>query len=62
MPQDIHHLGSRYCYTCIQWDGHRSFDQSAKTIRADTSSEGRCLVKHSNVKGTHVCALHYPLK
>jgi len=62
MPQDIHQLGAKHCYACIQWDGHRSFDQAAKTIRADIGSEGRCLVKHATVKGTHACALFYPLK
>lgn len=62
MPQDIHQLGSRHCYSCIQWDGRRTFDQVAKTIRADIGSDGRCLVKHSNVKGTHSCDLFFPLK
>lgn len=62
MPQDIHRLGSRHCYTCIQWDGRRSFDPATKTLKVDTGSEGRCLIKHANVKGTHVCDLYYPLK
>ena len=62
MSQDIHHLGVKHCFACIQWDGRRSFDQSSKTIRADIGSEGRCLVKHANVKGTHCCELFYSLK
>jgi hypothetical protein len=62
MPQDIHLLGARHCYACIQWDGKRSFDQVAKTIRADIGSDGRCLVKHTNVKGTHRCELFFPLR
>jgi hypothetical protein len=62
MPQDIHHLGARHCLSCIQWDGKRAFDQAAKTIRADIGSEGRCLVKHSSVKGSHCCDLFFPLR
>ncbi len=62
MPQDIHHLGAKHCYACIQWDGRRSFDQAAKTIRADIGSEGRCLVKHATVKGTQSCSLFFPLR
>jgi hypothetical protein len=62
MPLDIHHLGARHCYACIQWDGKRTFDQTAKTIRVDAGSEGRCRVKHANVKGTHYCELFYALK
>jgi hypothetical protein len=62
MPQDIHQLGSRHCFACIQWDGRRSFDPATKTIRADIGSEGRCLVKHANVKGTHYCDLFFSLK
>lgn len=62
MPQDIHQLGARHCYACIQWDGARSVDHEAKTIRADISSEGRCLIKHQTAKGTHICELYFPLK
>jgi hypothetical protein len=62
MPQDIHQLGARHCFTCIQWDGHRTFDQVAKTIRVDSGSEGNCRVHHTKVKGTHYCDQFNPLK
>jgi hypothetical protein len=62
MPQDIHRFGQRHCFACIQWDGKRSVDQAAKTIRADIGSDGRCLVKHATVKGTHSCNLFFPLR
>jgi hypothetical protein len=60
--QDFHEFGARHCYACIQWDGRRTIDQTAKKIRADIGSEGRCLVKHASVRGTHSCELYFPLK
>jgi hypothetical protein len=60
--QDLHQIGTRHCYACIQWDGTRTVDRTAKMIRADIGSEGRCLVKHTSVRGTHTCELYFPLK
>jgi hypothetical protein len=62
MPQDIYHFGAKHCYACIQWDGRRTVEQDSKTIRTDAGSEGRCLVKHQNVKGTYYCDLFFPIK
>ncbi len=62
MPQDIYQLTGRHCYICIQWDGHRTFDQVKKSVRVDAASEGRCRVKHVDVKGSHYCELFFPLK
>jgi hypothetical protein len=60
--QELHQFGARHCYACIQWDGTRTVDQTAKMIRADIGSDGRCLVKHASVRGTHSCDLYFPLK
>jgi hypothetical protein len=62
MSLDIHQFGARHCYACIQWDGKRAVDLDKKVIRADVVSEGRCLVKHADVKGTHYCDLFFPIK
>jgi len=55
MAMDIHHLGDKKCYACIQWDGRRTYDPVTKTIKADAGSEGRCLMKHAAYKGTQRC-------
>ena len=39
MALDIHQLGARHCFACIQWDGKRSIDQGTKNIRVDAMSE-----------------------
>jgi hypothetical protein len=62
MAMDIHPLGARKCFACIQWDGPRTFDQAAKTIRADQGSMGRCLVRHSSIKGSQHCEQFSPLR
>jgi hypothetical protein len=62
MAQDILKLGAHHCYACIQWDGTRTVEHEKKQIRADAVSEGICLVKHSKVKGNHVCELYFPIK
>jgi hypothetical protein len=62
MAMDIHQLGDRKCYACIQWDGHRTYDRDSKTIKADISSEGRCLFKHASIKGTRRCEQFSPLR
>jgi len=55
MAMDIHRLGDRKCYACIQWDGYRSFDHDAKTIKTDVTATGRCLLHHASTRGTHRC-------
>jgi hypothetical protein len=60
--QEIYNFGARHCYSCIQWEGHRSVDEYKKTIRVDIHTDGRCRVKHVDVKGSSACAEFYPIK
>ncbi|MBL8968625.1 MAG: hypothetical protein JNG85_16595 [Spirochaetaceae bacterium] len=60
--KEMHPVGTKRCLGCIQWDGRRSFDPSRTKIQADAGSEGRCLLRHVAVKGSHTCEQHFPLR
>jgi hypothetical protein len=60
--QDIFNFGAKHCYACIQWSGHRTVDEYKKTIRVDIHTDGRCLVKKQDVKGSSHCPEFFAIK
>jgi hypothetical protein len=64
MSQEIYTVvpGSPRCYSCIQWDGVRSFDHEHEQVKVDAGSEGNCRVLRKMMKGSSHCENYFPLK
>jgi hypothetical protein len=62
MSQDLYPVGTRHCFACIQWDGRRTYEKEKALIKTDAASEGRCRLKHQDVKGSSYCEQYYPLR
>ncbi len=62
MDSDYKKAGAKHCYACIQWEGKRTFDPIKKTIKVKETDEGKCLIYHKKVKGSHICDHFEPLR
>jgi len=62
MSQEFKEIGTKHCYTCIQWDGQRTFYPEKKTIKVDAGAIGKCRITHQPVKGSGHCEQHFPLR
>ena len=56
MSQEFRPIDAKHCYTCIQWDGQRTWYAEKKLVKVDEKKEGLCRVLHKNVKGDYVNA------
>jgi hypothetical protein len=55
MAKGFHSAEVSKCYSCIQWEGDRSFDRKNKTIRADLRAQGNCLLWRKLTSGRSSC-------
>jgi len=62
MSQDIYPIGQHRCYSCLQWDGVRTYDHEKAKIKVDASSLGNCRISHNRIKGTAFCENYYALR
>lgn len=62
MPQDIYAVGKKACYSCLQWDGKRSYDQEHGKIKVDLGNQGHCRMIHAEVKGSSRCDNFYAIR
>ena len=62
MSQDLYPIGQHHCYSCLQWDGTRTYEQEKGKIKVDASSLGKCRIAHSRIKGTAFCDNYSPLR
>lgn len=62
MSQEIYPVSQRHCFTCIQWDGTRSYDHENAKVKVDAGILGTCRVNHQKVKGSHCCDNYFPLR
>jgi hypothetical protein len=62
MSQDLKETGKIRCYSCIQWDGKRTYYPEKKLIKVDVSSEGKCRISGAKTKGSSHSNEFFPLQ
>ncbi len=62
MSQEFKPIDARHCYTCIQWDGQRTWYADKKLVKVDVKKEGPCRVFHKKVKAEYQCEHFFPIR
>ena len=61
MSQEFKSMDDKRCYTCIQWEGLRSWDKDTRLIKVDEKVSENCLLQHKKVRGDSVCDHFFPV-
>jgi len=59
--QEMMDATAKRCYSCIQWDGQRTYYPEKKIIKVDVNKEGTCRITRQKVKGSSHCDEYFPL-
>lgn len=62
MARDLMPAGNRRCYSCVQWEGTRTFFREKKQIKVDPHETGHCLIFKMKKTGSMSCEHHEPLR
>jgi hypothetical protein len=62
VSQDIKPVHVKRCYSCIQWDGVRSFNRELQIVKVDAASSGFCRVLRTQTKGSHTCPQFFQMR
>ena len=62
MSQEFKPLDDKHCYTCIQWEGSRSWDKEKRLVKVDEKQSENCLVLHKEVRGDSLCEHFFPIR
>lgn len=61
MGQDFKPLSVKNCYSCLQWDGTRTYYADRKVVKVDDRIEANCRIFHKKMKGTSTCDRYSPM-
>jgi len=61
MSRDYRSIEEKRCYTCIQWEGHRTWDSKTKLVSVNEKSDENCLALHKKVRGDSLCERFFPI-
>lgn len=62
MEQDFKKIDERHCFSCIQWDGQRTYYPDKKVIKVDVSKEALCRISRKKIRGSSICERYFPMR
>lgn len=62
MSAEFKPFDEKHCYTCIQWEGQRSWGEDKKTVKVDEKQSANCLLLHKSVRGDSFCDHFFPIR
>ncbi|HKL85416.1 MAG TPA: hypothetical protein VJ861_03695 [Treponemataceae bacterium] len=62
MAQNFKPIDGKHCYSCIQWDGPRTWDSIKKLVKVDEKKLEICRITHKKVRGESFCEHYFAIR
>ncbi len=62
MSKELKKIEGKHCYSCLQWDGPRTYNAEKGMLLVDETLAEDCRIFHKKMKGSSTCEHYFPFR